>query len=413
MNLFNEVQAIEKQGRWRFTRFPYRSLRLANIASRTGMKLFPHICFVAPHAWPVLSGKRDIELVGGAEVQQCHIARGLAARGYPVSMLCLDYGQPALVEIDGVRVHRLYRPNAGIPILRFLHPRLSSIWRAMRAVDADIYYQRGADMLTGVVAAFCQRHSKRSIFAGASNTDFFPEKPWIKYRRDKWLFEYGLQKTGVVIAQNTVQQQLCWQHYTRDTTLIRSCYPAPSGQADPGGVILWVGTIRKIKSPERFVELASLLPEFRFTMIGGPDGSDAESQTYYESIRSQAEALPNLAFLGFVHPADVEQHFDHARVFVNTSDSEGFPNTFLQAWSRGIPTVSLFDPGSVEDGQPVSFTVKDIKDMVEAVRALNLDDAHWRETGERCRQHCTRSHSLGSVLDRYEVVFRNLLDMGQ
>ena len=144
-------------------------------------------------------------------------------------------------------------------------------------------------------------------------------------------------------------------------------------------------------------------------MIGGPSGGDAESRRYYEVIRSQTEALPNLTFLGFVHPTDVEQHFERARIFVNTSDAEGFPNTFLQAWSRSMPTVSLFDPNSEEEGLPVCSAVKEIKEMVEVLRKLNRDDVYWRETGERCRQHFTRCHSLSSVLDHYEMVFQNLL----
>ena len=371
----------------------------------------PHVCFVAPLAWPLLSGDRTVAFAGGAEVQQSHIAKGLAQAGFRVSMLCLDFGQPLHVEIDGVQVHRLHKPTAGLPGLRFLHPRLTSFWRGMRMVGADIYYQRGADMHTGVVAAFCRRHDKKSIFAGAHNTDFSPSEHLIRYNRDKWLFEYGLAHASAVVVQNPVQLQLCRENYRRDATLIRSCYPASSTvQANPNGEVLWVSTIRYFKKPERFIELARRLPEYRFTMIGGPGGSDAESQRYFESIRSLADAVPNLTFLGFVHPADVEQHFDRARLFVNTSDAEGFPNTFLQAWARGMPTVSLFDPGSVEGGQSVCSMAPDVNGLIEIVRALNRDESLWRETGERCRQHFMRNHSLGSVLDAYERLFRNLLE---
>lgn len=370
----------------------------------------PHICFVALHAWPVLSGSREITFAGGAEVQQCLIARGLAARGYAVSMLCLDYGQPEVVEVDGVRVYRLYRPNAGLPILRFLYPRLSSLWSGMRTVDADIYYQRGSDMHTGVVAAFSRCHRKKSIFAGASNIDFFLDQPWIRYGRDKWLFKYGLQRVGAIVAQNTLQQQLCRQNHGRDAMLIRSCCPITSAKADPHGGMLWVGTIKPIKSPERLIELARKLPECRFTMIGGPGGSDTESRRYYDSIRSQAVLLPNLTFVGFVHPVDVEPYFDRARLFINTSDTEGFPNTFLQAWSRGIPTLSIFDTGSLEDEQSVCATAPNLNGLVELARTLSRDDVLWQAFGERCLQHYLRLHSLPIVLDTYEHLFQTLYD---
>src|SRR3954469_20413651 len=124
----------------------------ARPANRRGGGPKPHVCFVAPHAWPVFSGDPNIQVVGGAEVQQAILARLFASDGYRVSMICLDFGQPPRVSIDGVEVLRLYRMKAGIPVLRFLHPRLTTMWRRLAEANADVYYCRSASMWVGVVA---------------------------------------------------------------------------------------------------------------------------------------------------------------------------------------------------------------------------------------------------------------------
>ena len=117
--------------------------------SKTVPDCKPHICFVAPNAYPILAGDQDIQRVGGAEVQQVIIAKGLAGRGYRVSMICLDFGQGNQIEIDGIRVFRTFRLDEGWPVLRFVWPRLFRIWSCLKRADADIYYQRAAGMLTG------------------------------------------------------------------------------------------------------------------------------------------------------------------------------------------------------------------------------------------------------------------------
>lgn len=358
------------------------------------MSAAPHICFVAPALYPVLAGSTQIESVGGAEVQQAILARTLQQAGYRVSVITMDYGQPAEMEIDGIRVLRAHAPQAGLPVLRFIYPRMTSMWQAMALADADIYYQRASGMLTGLVAQFCVSRHRRFIYAAASDADFYPELPLITYGRDKWFYRRGLRMADQIVVQNETQRLACMHQFGRSAALVPSCH-ATNGQlsADPAGYVLWVGTIKNLKRPELFLELARRLPDLRFRLVGGGDANLL--------AQLRAAGLNNLEVTGFVPYAQVAQQFAGARVFVNTSEFEGFPNTFLQAWSRAIPTVSFFDNGSRLDGLPVTRCVADIEEMATVVAEWMRNEIAWESAGQRVQTYFNSHHTPEAALAAY------------
>ena len=364
----------------------------------------PHICFVAPTAWPLFSGDRDIPVIGGAELQQSIIAPALVQRGYKVSMITLDYGQQDRAVVKGVTVHKLYKPDEGIPVLRFVHPRLTTIWRVLREVNADVYYQRTAAMLTGVVAEFCRRNGKASIYNGASDVDFIPGEQDIQLGRDRFLFEYGLKRVDRVFVQNSRQQELLAANYGRDDgVLVTNCYGAPAGaKPDPQGYVLWVATVRAQKRPELLLEVAKRLPQYKFVMVGGHDiGWNGEA--YEQNIRTAAAALPNVEYKGFRPYAEADRLFDGARVVLNTSMYEGFPNTFLQAWARGVPTVAFVDTRSRDaHGKPVYDIAGDVEEATRMVDRLMSDDAAFTQASRAVQTQFRAHHSLEALMEIYE-----------
>ena len=201
------------------------------------------------------------------------------------------------------------------------------------------------------------------------------------------------------MAQNEVQRADCRKHYGRDAVVIPSCYQLPrervTGERDR---VLWVGTINHGKRPELLLELARRLPERRFVMIGGP--SDA-SPELFERIRTQAAALPNVEFMGFLPLAQAETWFDRARVLVNTSVYEGMPNVFLQAWARGVPTVA-----TVDVNVPPHRVASDVEGLAREIESVFEDELR----GEACRKYFERTHSSAEVLERYARVFHEVLN---
>lgn len=364
------------------------------------------ICFVAPHTYPVLAGDRTAGVVGGAEVQQVFLSCELARRGHDVSMISLDFGQAEGKVVRGITCLKAHEPDAGIPGLRFVHPRLTSWWAALARADADVYYQRSSGVNTGIVAAFTRRHGRRMLFAAAAATDFDPCLPRLRFARDRWLYRYGLYRADQIVVQTERQMQDCQRHFGRESVRINSCYGHRGLPATHDGVILWVGNTRPHKRPELFLDLAERLPQFRFKLVGGSDVLDGDSLL---ALKQRAVSLGNVEMTGFVPYADVEAHFDGASMIINTSPAEGFPNTFLQAWSRGIPSVALYDIGARLDGQAVSLTEPGLDQLADRVLQLKQDRALWEAMGQRAMQYVRRNNSIGKVVDDYENVLSSLV----
>src|SRR5207237_4985351 len=70
-------------------------------------------------------------------------------------------------------------------------------------------------------------------------------------------------------------------------------------------------------------------------------------QALYGEVRREAARRPNLVFHGRLSYHDASALYARARLLVNTSEVEGFPNSYLQAWINGVPVVSYLDPGGV------------------------------------------------------------------
>lgn len=365
------------------------------------------VCFVAPRAYPVLARRHDVPVAGGAELQQAIVARELARRGYDVSMVSLDFGQQSRVEVDGVKVLAVPPARArGLPGLRWVHPRLTDLIRVAVGANADIYYQRSSGAYTACAALAARCRRARFVYAAASDDDLnVSPGSRIPTRRDRWLYRAGLRAADRILVQNVFQLRRAERHGRHRVLLVPNCFPAV-GLASPveADAVLWVGTIKPGKRPEIVLALARRLPQVRFRIIGG---AAEGGQAYCEAIRERAAALPNVEFMGFMGFEKADAEFDRAVCLLNTSAVEGFPNTFLQAWARGVPTVSFVAPSADGDDSP-GIVCADMAAMSSALHRLSSDPDRRRAIGERCRERHRRLHSTEAVAEQYEAVFREL-----
>ncbi len=357
------------------------------------------ICIVGLDDYPQLANLKDAKYVGGESVQHVLLARAWRDLGHDVSMIVHDHGQGRVTDVDGIRAVAPYARDEGIPVLRFAHPRLTGMIGAMREIDADLYYQSPGGAPTGFTAWFCRRHGKRFITRIASDLACIPGIQLIRFWRDRKIYEYGLRNADLIVAQSEQQRTLLRQNYGLKSEVLDMAVDMPSGPPPEKDIdVLWVSNLRPVKRPEVVLDLARRLPHVKFTLAGGalPGAED-----YYQTVIQAASQLPNVTCPGAVPYAEVGTLFSRARIFLNTSQIEGFPNTFLQAWVRGVPVVTFFDPDSLIKQRQLGRTAADLDDMVNGIRTL-LEDAQERErAGERARAYAVATFGAKHIASRY------------
>jgi hypothetical protein len=138
-----------------------------------------------------------------------------------------------------------------------------------------------------------------------------------------------------------------------------------------------------VLAPE-FVELVERMPGYTASMIDGPL---TKTHWLHKYVSADAARIANLIFHGQLPYRPANRSLDRARLLVDTTEIEGFPNTFLQAWVRGIPVVSLFDPDEVIRREGLGHAVASLDELGRAAERLTTDSSSWFEVSARCRAY--------------------------
>ena len=360
----------------------------------------PSICFVNSDNYPILNPALGSSYAGGESVQQTLLARAFRDRGWSVSMVCQDYGQPDGEELDGITVWKTCGPDHGLPVLRFVHPRMTSALAALARADADIYYQSCAGVMTAYTAWQARRAGGKFLFRVAHDSDCIPGEEIMSFARDRAIYRWGLRHSDWIAAQSQQQVDLLDCHHGLPSTVINMVVDLPPARRpEPRDIdVLWVNNLRGFKRPDLCLEMARRLPDRSFTMIGGPVAGE---EGLYAEIESRAGALANLDFVGAVPYQQVNDYFWRASLFLNTSDSEGFPNSYLQAWARWVPVVAFFDPDEVIAKHELGAVPEGPEAMATSIGELLDRDGDRERLGEQGRRFVEERFSAPAIVEQY------------
>jgi len=369
------------------------------------------LCILNPFGYELFDpAARASKIFAGAEVQLYYLARALAARTeFAVSMIVERPDTGAEPVREGVEMITVPRESRHFAQIRDRIPVPSPAYlAAMHQADADVYLQRGAAVLTGDVALHCRLARRRFAFMAAHDWDCDRHhQRGRQYLAGAYYFS-ALRRADLVYAQSDFQRRQLERHHEVASTVQRTVYPAATGiTAGQREHVLWVGRCLDWKRPMAFLDLAEGRPDLPFAMAcPAYEGARA----LYDSVAERAGRLPNVQFLGFVPFADTEGLFRHARVFVNSSTAEGFPNTFVQAARVGTPVLSLeVNPDGIL--QTSDFGACAGGDTALLARQLDrlLDDRQtWERQSANAHRYFQREHDIEALTPAFA---RSLLSL--
>ncbi|MBL7215324.1 MAG: glycosyltransferase family 4 protein [Phycisphaerae bacterium] len=353
------------------------------------------VCFFSLRAYPLFNPTVKATF-GGAEVDLYLIATELAKDDrFDVQFVVGDYGQPEIEQREGVTLIKSLDVNKNMIL------QGGKIWKALRQADSDIYMHEACSLGTTLVAWFC-KVKKRSFVYRTAHTDethgvYFKRFP-VRGLFVKWAFK----NTTFLITQNDEDVQSLLSTLRLPSIVIRNgCRISPALPAKNGS-ILWVARSLPVKRPDLFLELAKQFPEQPFIMVC-PQGV---GDTQYEQLRQQADTIDNLQFLDYVAFHKIDAYFEQAGIFVCTSDSEGFPNTFVQSCKAATAILSLnVNPDNFLDTYHCGFCADgDWNLFVDTLRRWLQTDTP-EQLGRNGQDYIKTHHDLSVIIEQYKDVF--------
>lgn len=360
------------------------------------------VCFVVNLPSQSKTGP-DLEIVGGAELQCYLIGKQLVLKGWNVA-----YITPKPITLSEKTFHAYYAktilPGDGV-LARY--SSAPSLFTLLKEINPDIVVTTYNGSLSGFVALYCLLYRKKFLYRAASILDadltFGKNTGWNDLGFLSRRLHVFAVKRADAIATNAQYVAAAFKRRLprKRIVVIRNGLPIESVQKSNASIVVWIGRFEKVKNPELFVRLARELPKIRFVMGG--------YGRLYEKCAKQAREVPNLRLIGTVDQGAKRKLLGAALAFVNTSFSEGFPNTLIEAGIYGVPSLSFVDPDEVICINSLGFHVRSFSELVDKTRLLAADSDLRKEIGINMRRFVERNHRIENTVSEYTKVLTSLL----
>lgn len=347
---------------------------------------------------------------GGAEVQLFLLAKELSHnKKNEVYAVVEDDLIKDITNRNGIKLVPMFKSTKSNPsllkkIFQYISRKIRIIYYMLR-INPDFIITMTAGKTVYNCSIISKIFNKKFIFLTAHDWDC--DGTYEKNNKKKGTqYVKGLKKTDLIITQNEYQKKTLKENYGKESIILNSMYPIfpIKYSVQQKKTVIWVGRATKWKQPEIFIDLAKDNPDTTFKMICGPAKNELE---FYEKIKKKTNHIKNLELIEYIPFSKINEEFLNAKIFINTSTTEGFPNTYIQSMKNKTPILALnFNPDGIITKNRCGFCSEgNISLFKKQFKLLNTNDKERKIMGENGFSYAKENYDVKKIVKIYERIF--------
>lgn len=344
--------------------------------------------------------------LGGSEQQLKYLTERLLVKGYKVHFIFPLVSSKPIQKSEIINHPLTYKKLLG-PFGKSWFIYKNRIKKLIKEIKPDIIITRAYLSWSGIIADFAKRHNVKHVhfMASAREGNIWEHsisltKPYDYVERKYVLKTY--KGNTQLIAQSDFQVNGVFNNFEirpiKITQSAPACNPKEIKKSNQKIKVTWIANLKPLKRPEKFLTIVDFFKhndDLEFSMIG-----DCKSEKYSEML-SEHKKISNFTYMGALSNDKVNNILNATHILVNTSDSEGFSNTFVQAWLRKVVVLSMSaNPDDIITRQKIGFLCPTVKELKSKINFLRNNRTLLYDMGDKAYCYALQNHSLEKNINK-------------
>ena len=341
--------------------------------------------------------KDEQEIIGGAAIQWQSWISGLLSNGHEFGLLTWKGAKQYINKALDFDIVESYDPRYGISNLRLFYYQFPKLYLAVKNYNPDYIIQSSATSDTGILMLISKILGVPFIHRIASDVHVDERLSTLISKKEISLYRLGVRYADFIFAQNSYQYDRLKVKYPKKSIfIVHNPYEVKTEKRNilkrnERIHIAWIGNFRKIKNLPALINIAKKLPNINFKIAGAEAIADSETSHAIEILRG----FINVEFVGYLKRNELKLLLSQSIALLNTSYTEGFSNTFLEAWALGVPVITTknVNPDGIVNKNYLGRVAEDYEQLPDLIKILSeCDENEYNKLALNCYVYVKENH---------------------